>query len=98
SRKRVKVQVTAAWLDPAKAALAEAWILPQEARGVATYADPPPAGLEGRVLVAREVVTNGQATLFVPTGRDVAFRLVQAGAEGTTRVSRLEADGKVVVR
>ncbi|MCL6531628.1 MAG: hypothetical protein K6T70_16170, partial [Meiothermus ruber] len=25
SRKRVKVQVTAAWLDPAKAALAEAW-------------------------------------------------------------------------
>lgn len=98
SRKRVKVQVTAAWLDPAQGGLAEAWILPQEARGVATYADPPPASLEGRVLVAREVVTNGQATLFVPTGRDVAFRLVQAGAEGTTRVSRLEADGKVVVR
>lgn len=97
SRKRVNVQVTAAWLDPAKAALAEAWMLPQEAQGVATYADPPPAGLAGRVLVAREMVAQGAGSLNVPTGKDVAFRLVQAGAEGTTRVSRLEADGKVVV-
>lgn len=97
SRKRVSVQVTAAWLDPAQGGLAEAWMLPQEAVGVPTYADPPPASLEGRVLVAREVVAQGWATLSVPTGRDVAFRLVQAKAEGTTRVSRLEADGKVVV-
>ena len=98
SRKRVKVQVTAAWLDPAKAALAEAWMLPQEAQGVATYADPPPAGLAGRVLVAREVVAQGVGSLNVPTGKDVAFRLVQGETEGVVRVSRLEADGKVVVR
>ncbi|WP_024049824.1 hypothetical protein [Meiothermus ruber] len=97
SRKRVEVQVTAAWLDPAKAALAEAWMLPQEAQGVATYADPPPAGLAGRVLVAREVVAQGEGSLNVPTGKDVAFRLVQGEAQGVARVSRLEADGKVVV-
>lgn len=97
SRKRVSVEVTAAWLDPAKGGLAEAWMLPQEAVGVPTYADPPPASLEGRVLVAREVVAQGWATLSVPTGRDVAFRLVQGEAQGITRVSRLEADGKVVV-
>ncbi|ADH62453.1 hypothetical protein Mesil_0520 [Allomeiothermus silvanus DSM 9946] len=97
SRKRVKVQVTAAWLDPAKAALAEAWMLPQEARGVATYADPPPAGLEGRVLVAREVVAQGAGSLNAPTGKDVVFRLVQGESVGVARVSRLEADGKVVI-
>jgi len=97
SRKRVKVQVTAAWLDPAKAALAEAWMLPQEAQGVATYADPPPASLNGRVLVAREVVAQGAGSLNVPTGKDVAFRLVQGESMGLTRVSRLEADGKVVI-
>lgn len=97
SRKRVQVEVTAAWLDPAQGGLAEAWMLPQEAVGVPTYADPPPASLEGRVLVAREVVAQGAATLSVPTGRDVAFRLVQGEAEGVVRVSRLEADGKVVV-
>lgn len=97
SRKRVNVQVTAAWLDPAQGGLAETWMLPQEAAGVPTYADPPPAGLEGRVLVAREVVAQGKATLSVPTGRDVAFRLVQGESMGLTRVSRLEADGKVVI-
>jgi hypothetical protein len=97
SRKRVSVQVTAAWLDPARTGLAEAWMLPQETWGVATYADTPPANLAGRVLVAREVVAQGAATLSVPTGKDVAFRLVQGEAEGVSRVSRLEADGRVVV-
>jgi hypothetical protein len=97
SRKRVSVEVTAAWLDPAKGGLAEAWMLPQEAVGVPTYADPPPASLEGRVLVAREVVAQGTGTLSVPTGREVAFRLVQGEAQGVARVSRLEADGRVVV-
>lgn len=96
-RKRVNVQVTAAWLDPGQGGLAEAWMLPQEAAGVPAYADPPPASLSGRVLVAREVVAQGKATLSVPTGRDVAFRLMQGEREGVTRVSRLEADGKVVV-
>lgn len=97
SRKRVKVQVTAAWLNPAQGGLAEAWMLPQEAVGVPTYADEPPADLSGRVLVAREVVTQGAASLNVPTGLDVAFRLVQGDAQGFTRVSRLEADARVVV-
>jgi len=97
SRKRVKVQVTAVWLDPAQGGLAEAWMLPQEAGGVPTYEEPPPAGLEGRVLVAREVVVQGAGNLSVPTGKDVAFRLVQGGREGVTRISRLEADGKVVI-
>lgn len=96
-RKRVNVQVTAAWLNPAQAALAEAWMLPQEAAGVPTYADPPPKGLEGRVLVAREVVAQGTGQLSVPTGRDVAFRLVQGETAGVAKVSRLEADGRVVV-
>ncbi|PZA07435.1 hypothetical protein [Meiothermus sp. Pnk-1] len=97
SRKRVSVQVTAAWLDPAQGGLAEAWMLPQEAVGVPTYADEPPSSLKGRVLVAREVVAQAKATLSVPTGKDVAFRLVQGETQGVTRVSRLEADGKVVV-
>lgn len=97
SRKRVNVQVTAAWTDPAAGGLAEVWMTPQEAAGVPTYSDEPPASLRGRVLVAREVVVQGGATLSVPTGKDVAFRLAQGEREGITRVSRLEADGKVVV-
>ena len=97
SRKRVNVQVTAAWVDPGQGGLAEAWMLPQEAVGVPTYADTPPDSLNGRVLVAREVVAQGRATLSTPTGKDVAFRLVQGETEGVVRVSRLEADGRVVV-
>jgi len=97
SRKRVNVQVTAAWLDNTRAAIAEAWALPQEAQGVPTYSDTPPNELRGRVLVAREVVVQGTGSLNVPTGRDVAFRLAQGETQGITRVSRLEVDGKVVV-
>jgi hypothetical protein len=96
-RRTVQVEVTAPWLATDRPGLAEVWMKPEEVRGAATYADTPPAGLEGRVLVGREVIAEGRARLRSPTGRDVAVRVVQGEQSGMVRVSRIEADSRVVV-
>jgi hypothetical protein len=96
-RRTVQLEVTAPWLAADRPGLAEVWMKPEEVRGAATYADTPPSGLEGRVLVGREVIAEGRARLRSPTGRDVAVRVVQGEQSGMVRVSRIEADGRVVV-
>jgi len=97
SRKRVSVEITAAWMDGTKSGVAEAWMLPAEVAGATAYNETPPAGLEERVLVAREVASQGKATLSVPTGRDVAFRLVQEQTQGIARVNQLTENIRLVV-
>jgi hypothetical protein len=96
SRRFVQVEATAAWLTTAPG-VAEAWMLPGQLKGAPTFMDQPPAELAGRVLVAREVIVNNRGTLRVPTGLDVAIRLVQGQQSGISRLSRLEGDVRVVL-
>lgn len=96
-RKRVRVELTAPGLTADTSAYGEVWLRPEDQEGVPLYGDQPPAGYEGYRLADRALVVNGAATLSVPTGRAVLFRLV--GQSRTTEgvVDRVDADRRVVL-
>lgn len=96
ARKRVQVELTAPGFTADTTAYGEVWLRPEDQEGVPLYGDPPPAGYDGYRLADRAMVVNGVATLSVPTGRMVLFRL--AGSRTTEGVVELvDGDRRVVL-
>ncbi|WP_114313591.1 hypothetical protein [Thermus caldifontis] len=91
ARKRVQVELTAPGFTVDTTAYGEVWLRPEDQEGVALYGDPSPVGYDGYRLADRGMVVNGVATLSVPTGRMVLFRLV--GSRTTQGVVEL-VDGE----
>lgn len=95
ARKRVQVELTAPGFTADTTAYGEVWLRPEDQDGVPLYGDPPPAGYEGYRLADRAMVLNGVATLSVPTGRMVLFRMV--GSRTTEGVVELVNENRRVV-
>lgn len=95
-RKRVRVELTAPRFTADVEAYGEVWLRPEDQEGVALYGDPSPTGYAGYRLADRAVVVNGVATLSVPTGRFVLFRMV-GGRTTEGVVDRVDRDGRVVL-
>lgn len=80
-RRMVSVEVDAPWAS--RGAIYEAYVDSAWAFGTTTFPDPPPAGLEGMVLVARE----SRGTLSLPTAPRAGIRVRDDGGEAQVLVN-----------